>query len=156
MEIPGWLVTAALCALLLVLLSPYLLLIYLRVKLRKYRFQYHIYGLFSLTDLHFQTPDTHIQVYIRTLCLRYSRGKVVLRIQGIEIDLTESVPTDEISHFRPTKGGLLTLLIRLLLLLILQYIELRVSVLSLYLPAFACFSDGFRLSLGVNHTVSSI
>jgi hypothetical protein len=156
MELPGWLVTASLWLLALVLLSPYLLLLYLRVKLRSVHFRGRVWGLLSLTGLTFQSNQSHIGLQIESIQLGYSQGKVILQVTGIEVDLTRLELIAGEAPARQAQGGLFALLIRILLLFILQYVELRVSVLTVYLPGVSLSTELLRFTLKIDNIVSVI
>ena len=156
MELPGWLVTASLCLLALVLLSPYLLLLYLRVKLRSVCFRGRVWGLLSLTGLTFQSNQSHMGLQIESIQLGYSQGKVLLQVTGVEVDLTSVEQIAEEAPARQAQGGLFALLIRILLLFVLQYVELRVSVLAVYLPGLSLYTELLRLTLKIDNIVRII
>lgn len=156
MELPGWLVTASLCLLALVLLSPYLLLLYLRVKLRSVHFRGRVWGLLSLTGLTLHSNQSHMGLQIESIQLGYSQGKVILQVTGVEVDLTQVKQIAEGTPARQAQGGLFALLIRILLLFVLQYVELRVSVLAVYLPGVSLYTELLRFSLKIDNIVRVI
>lgn len=156
MEMPGWLFTGGLGLLALVLLGPCLFLFYLRITLRKLHFRGRVWGLFSLTGLTFTTPDSHISVQIESIRLSYSHGKAVFHVRGVEADLTEMEQFGQAAPSRPVQGGLFALLIRILLMFIMQYVEVRVTLLTVYLPGVSCYGELLQLTLKIDHTVRTI
>lgn len=54
---------------------------------------------------------------------------------------------------RPVQGGLFALLIRILLMFIMQYVEVRVTLLTVYLPGVSCYGELLQLTLKIDHTV---
>jgi len=156
MEVPGWLITGGLGLLALVLLTPCLLLCYLRISLRSLHFRGRVWGLFSLTGLTFFTPQSHISVQIESIRLSYSQGKAVFHVRGVEADLTQMEQSGQAAPSRPVQGGLFALLVRILLMFVMQYVEVRVTLLSVFLPGVSCYGELMRLTLKIDHTVRTI